>query len=246
MLGRQWQYLFLDAAWAKDIVGVKATRICVLAAKGVDAEGRLEMLGYERAPLENESGWRGFLMRLKERGVRPESLKLIISDEHLGLKKAVGEVFGDVAHQLCWSHRMRNVHKAVKASDRKEVLSGLRAVYQAPHLTSSRAAFRAWARLWRVRYPGVVASVEEDLGHLLAFFSCPQLHREYVRTSNPIERAFRELRRQNFGCGAFANRDACNRAVYRVFAWLNDRWADTDIWEPRRRRARKQQPQQAA
>ena len=100
---------------------------------------------------------------------------------------------------------MRNVRKAVKASERKPVVVGLRAVYEAPH------------------------SVEGDLGPLLAFFDCPEQHREYVRTSNPIERAFRELRRQTFGCGAFANREACNRAVYRVYSWLNDRWSGSDI-----------------
>ena len=83
------------------------------------------------------------------------------------------------------------------------------------------------------KYPNVVASVEEDSGWLLAFFTCPELHWEYVRTTNPIERVFLELRRQQFGCGAFANRDACNRAVYRVFAWLNELWSGRDIWQPR-------------
>lgn len=51
-----WQYLFLDAAWAKAIVGVHATRVCLLSAKAVDVAGRVEMLGFERAPIENESG----------------------------------------------------------------------------------------------------------------------------------------------------------------------------------------------
>ena len=86
----------------------------------------------------------------------------------------------------------------------------------------------------------MVATVEEDAGHLLAFFACPELHWEYVRTSNPIERAFRELRRQQFGCGAFANRDACNRAAYRVFSWLNDLWSDKDIWQLRARKRKLQ------
>jgi len=81
----------------------------------------------------------------------------------------------------------------------------------------------------------VVEGVRKDLGHLLAFYDCPRLHREYVRTSNPIERVFRELRRQQFGCGAFANRDACNRAVFRVFNWLNELWKGKDIWQPRMR-----------
>jgi transposase-like protein len=85
----------------------------------------------------------------------------------------------------------------------------------------------------------VVASVKEDLGYLLAFYGCEQLHWKYVRTSNPIERVFRELRRQQFGCGAFANRDACNRAVFRVFNWLNELWRDKDIWQSRVQKQKK-------
>ena len=78
--------------------------------------------------------------------------------------------------------------------------------------------------------------MEEDSGLLLAFYSCPEVHWEYVRTTNPIERVFLELRRQQFGCRAFANRNACNRAVYRVFAWLNEFWSGIDIWQPRARK----------
>ncbi|MHB1459572.1 MAG: hypothetical protein ACYC0V_21890, partial [Armatimonadota bacterium] len=56
----------------------------------------------------------------------------------------------------------------------------------------------------------------------------------------PIERVFRELRRQQYGSGAFANRDACNRAVYRIFRLLNELWCGKNIWEPRRLRQQKQ------
>ena len=238
-LSGRYQYLFLDAAWAKDIVGLSATRICILTAVGVTYSGEKEILGFERTHVESEAAWRGFLSRLVSRGLKPSELSLVISDEHCGLVKAASEVLGDVAHQLCWAHRMRNVRKAVNASDRKEVISGLREVYLAPHLQAARAALRIWCRRWRVAYPGVVASVEQDAAHLLAFFACAEVHREYVRTSNPIERVFHELRRQQFGCGAFANRDACNRAVYRVFAWLNGLWSAKDIWQPRLRKRKR-------
>lgn len=243
LLGR-YQYLFLDAAWAKDIVGINATRICILTAVGVTHSGLKEILGFERASIENESVWRGFLGRLVERGFRPGDLSLIISDEHKGILAAAAEVFGDVPHQLCWAHRMRNVRKAVLVADRKEVVAGLKEVYTAEHLTAAKKVFRNWQKAWLEKYPGVVASVAEDLGQLLAFYACDDLHWEYVRTSNPIERTFRELRRQQFGCGAFANRDACNRAVYRVFNWLNELWKDKDIWQPRLRK-RKQIPKAA-
>jgi len=232
----RYEYLFLDAAWAKDIVGLNATRICIMTAVGVTYSGEKEILGFERTSLENESGWRGFLSRLVSRGLKPSELALVISDEHGGLLKAASEVLGDVPHQLCWAHRMRNVRKAVDACDRKAVVGGLQDVYRAANLGAAKKALVRWCARWRPKYPGVVASVEEDSGLLLAFFACPELHWEYVRTSNPIERVFRELRRQQFGCGAFANRDACNRAVYRVFSWLNDLWSGKDIWQPRARK----------
>jgi transposase-like protein len=235
----RYRYLFLDAAWAKDVVGVSATRICIMSAVGVSHSGEKEILGFERTPQENESAWRGFLSRLVSRGLNPSELSLVISDEHKGLMSAVVEVFGDVGYQLCWAHRCRNVRKAVSACDRKAVIAGLREVYLAPNLAAAKDALRRWCVRWMTKYPGVVASVREDSGWLLAFFSCPELHREYVRTTNPIERVFRELRRQQYGCGAFANRQACNRAVFRVFAWLNETWSGKDIWQPRARKRKK-------
>jgi len=229
----RYQYLFLDAAWAKDVVGLNATRICVMTAIGVTYSGKKEILGYERTSAESEKAWRGFLSRLVDRGLKPSDLCLVISDEHKGLMSAVLEVLGDVAYQLCWAHRCRNVRKSVNACDRKAVIVGLREVYQAPSLSVARDALRRWCIRWMDKYPSVVESVQNDSGWLLAFFSCPKLHWEYVRTTNPIERVFRELRRQQFGCGAFANRDACNRVVYRIFAWLNDLWSGKDIWQVR-------------
>jgi putative transposase len=239
LLGR-YQYLFLDAAWAKDIVGVAATRICIMTAVGVTYSGEKEILGFERTAVENESSWRGFIWRLVERGLRPNDLVLVISDEHHGLTNAASEVLGDVPQQLCWAHRMRNVRKAVVKADRRDVVSGLQDVYKADHLADAKDAFRKWRDDWQEKYPSVVRSVEEDLGRLLSFYACESLHWEYIRTSNPIERCFRELRRQQYGCGAYANRDSCNRAVFRVFHWLNELWSGKNIWESRNLKRQRQ------
>jgi putative transposase len=244
-LDGKYQYLFLDAAWAKDIVGVSATRICIMTAVGVTHSGTKEILGFERTQRENESAWRGFLGRLVSRGLAPSNLEMVISDEHKGILGAATEVFGDVPHQLCWAHRCRNVRKAVDAADRKEIIEGLREVYKAAHLGAAKDALKKWQVRWSEKYPAVVSSVMEDTGRLLVFFGCPELHREYVRTSNPIERVFRELRRQQYGLGAYANRDACNRAVFRVYFWLNDRWQDKDIWQDRIRRRKREAAKQA-
>jgi transposase-like protein len=237
----RYVYLFLDAAWVKDIVGINASRVCILTAVGITGAGEKEILGFERAQRENESSWRGFLSRLRQRGVDPGQLQLLISDEHKGLAAAAAEVFGDVAHQLCWAHRVRNIFKAIAKSDRSAMIDGLRAIYAAAHKLAAKRAFRAWKVKWLVKYPNVVVSVEEDLGQLLSFYDCPQLHWKYLRTSNPIERVFLELRRRRFGCGAFANREQSDRIVFGVFLWLNRIWKGKDIWQKRARKANRRQ-----
>jgi transposase-like protein len=234
----RYVYLFLDAAWVKDIVGINASRICILTALGITEDGHKEILGFERSSQENESGWRGFLTRLKERGLDARNLKLVISDEHKGLGAAVAEVFGDVPYQLCWAHRVRNIFKAIDKGDRRAMIDGLRGIYDAVHSTAAKAAFRDWKAKWTGKYPQIVANLEEDLGYLLNYYGCPSLHWKYLRTSNPIERVFLELRRRRFGCGAFANRAQSDRIVFGVFLWLNRLWKGKDIWQKRARKAK--------
>jgi len=235
----EYVYVFLDAAWVKDIVGANASRICVLTALGVTQDGEKELLGFERSQRENESAWRGFLMRLKERGLDPSRLRLVISDEHKGLASAAAEILGDVPHQLCWAHRLRNIFKVIAKADRRAMFEGLKAIYAASNKTAAQAAFRTWKLRWFQKYPSVVQDLEEDLGQMLCYYDMPELHRRYLRTTNPIERVFLELRRRRFGCGAFANRAQSERVVFGVFLWLNRKWKGKDIWQERARKQRK-------
>jgi len=229
-LAKKYVYLFLDAAWAKDMVGVNAASICILTAVGITEDGQKEILGFERSAKESESAWRGFLTRLVGRGLDPRSLSLVISDEHKGIEPAVSEVLGDVAYQLCWAHRVRNILKAADKADRKEMVAGLRDIYRAAHKTAAIQAYIAWAKRWSEKYPNLVANLREDLGKLLRFYECPTKHWKYIRTTNPIERCFLELRKRRFGCGAFADKRSCDRVVFGVFSWLNERWEGKSIW----------------
>lgn len=234
-LTERYEYLFLDAAWVKDIAGGNAVRVCILTAVGITAEGRKEILSFERTARESESTWRGFLTRLKERGLNPATLALVISDEHQGLVNAVHEVLGDVAHQLCWAHRIRNAVERIGKADRKSFVEDIRHVYRAKN---RRAALAAWAALrarWHAKHPSLIESIEEDMRSLLAFFDRPPAHHSYIRTSNPIERVFRDLRKRGYGCGAFTDRKSCDRILYSVYQLLNDIWGQRSIWQERAR-----------
>ena len=232
----KYVYMYLDAAWVKDIVGINASRICILTAVGITEDGVKEILGFERAQRESESSWRGFLSRLVNRGLNPGLLNLVISDEHKGILPAISEILGDVPYQLCWAHRVRNILKAAEKKDRHELVEGLRQIYKAAHKIAAKMAFRKWKLRWKQKYPQLVANTEEDLGYLLSYYDCPELHWKYLRTTNPIERVFLELRRRRFGCGAFANRESSERIVFGVFLWLNELWESKNIWQERAKR----------
>lgn len=236
----RYEYVYLDAAWVKNISGINAKRVCILTAVGITETGEKEILGFERVQRESTSSWRGFLLRLVGRGLDPNLLRLVISDEHKGLAAAVAEVFGDIGHQLCWAHRMRNIFKAIAKSERSAMMDGLRAIYDAAHKVAAKRAFKEWSRAWVQKYPLLVASVEEDLGQLLLFYDSPELRWKYLRTSNPVERVFLELRRRNYGCGAFATTQQSDRVVYGVFQWLNKKWRGQDIWYKRQQQMAKE------
>lgn len=202
----------------------KAKRRIVLVAYGVTHEGRKELIDFQVVRSESEANWTSFLWRLYRRGLTGESLELVCTDGCKGLCNAVEQVWPLVARQRCWFHRMSNVAGAVRRKDQRAVLEGLRRVYQAPNRHAAWGAFRRWARRWGESYPPVVERVENDLEELLAFFSVPEPFWRMVRTTNAIERYFREVRRRTRSVGMFVNDPSIERMVYGLCAYQNRKW----------------------
>lgn len=167
------------------------------------------------------------LNQLLERGLDYRKLDLVISDDSPAIALAVDDVFGDdVAHQLCWAHRMARLADVVEQEDRIECVSGLRDVYKAKNRTAALKAYRLWICKWARRYIGFAAELEKDLGKLLSFFSCPKSHWRYVRTNNPIERLNEDIRSRSYGWAGFQNRDSCYRLLYGLFNQRNNDWRE--------------------
>jgi len=69
-----------------------------------------------------------------------------------------------------------------------------------------------------------VACVERDLEELLTFYAFPPAHWRKIRTTNIIERAFREVRRRTRPMSSFTNPASCDRIVFGVISHLNRSW----------------------
>ena len=124
--------------------------------------------------------------------------------------------------QRCWAHKIRNVLDKVRKADQEAVKRGLHAVMNAKNLTKARAAARRFADRWQATYPKAVACLRNDLDELLTCFRYKTLaKRKAVRTTNAIERRFREVRRRTRPMGVFQDRTSMDRILFAVFTYEN-------------------------
>ena len=80
----EWPYLWLDATYIKVRRSGRIVSVAAIVAVAVNTDGRREVLGIAIQPSEAEVFWDEFLRALADRGLR--GVKLIIADEHKGLK----------------------------------------------------------------------------------------------------------------------------------------------------------------
>jgi transposase-like protein len=216
------RYLLVDGLWVSvRRSSGKAQRRVVLAAYGIDAQGRRELLDYRQAASESAAEWGRLLRSLIERGLDPDAVVLVAADGAGGIRAAVAEAFPEALLQRCWTHRLRNLLAALPPAERRPCLRGLRAVYRAPTRRAAVAAYWRWAMAWRTRHPVLVRRLEGDLDELLAVFALPAPLRVSLRTTNLLERAFRELRRRLRPVGCLPDRRSADRILYGQVVRLN-------------------------
>ncbi len=102
-------YVYLDATTLNGRQGKapQVTSRAAVVAMGVNADGRRELLGLNVGNSETETFWAEFIASLRERGLA--GVKLVISDAHSGLTKAIrrqlqGCVWQRRTERCAWYH----------------------------------------------------------------------------------------------------------------------------------------------
>ena len=167
--------------------------LCVL---GVRADGSRKMLGFKMAKQEDYESWYELLADIKRRGLSGKNLKLIISDGAEGGIKATKEIYPNVKIQLCLSHKARNVitkcpfkHKPAMAEDIKEI-------FKARSLEEAIQVCKTFEQKWFVLAEKSVNALKHRFEDYFVYFEFPEELWKQIRTSNVLEREFREVRRR--------------------------------------------------
>ena len=217
-------FLFLDALSVKIRFALKGKKVKLLVAYGIRVDGSRCLISFQRAKSESYACWKVFVDNLHVRGFTGKNLKLIVMDGSAGLWAAVEDVYPFVEHQLCWVHKLRNVARYCPKRYREECVNQAAQIMYAPSATVAAKRFRAWKRQWQARIPKAVNCLERDFDRLIPVFEFPEVVRRMIRTTNVIERCFREVRRRLKVMGYFQNSKSCDRIVYALFAYFNTKW----------------------
>ena len=223
-LEEAFPYLILDARYEKvRDHGVITTR-AVLIALGIDWEGRRQVLAVEWANRESATSWRELLLQLKERGLH--GVQFCVSDDHPGLKRAIGEVLPEALWQRCYVHFLRNAldHLPRKADD--DCLTELRWLYDRHDVNEARADLEKWLSKWGGKYPRLCAWVEANIEETWTFYRLPRQHHKHLKSTNMLERLNQELKRRTLVVRIFPNEESCMRLIRALAAEVHEDWLE--------------------
>jgi putative transposase len=227
-----FEYLILDGIYLKAKSPVHSRRRCILVVYGIRKNGTREMIDYRLARNgESQAAWECFLTSLNNRGLKGNFLKLAVVDGNRGLWNALNMIWPDVPRQRCWAHKLRNVANHIPKRLQKACTNQAREIYNADSRREAIKAFKWWSRVWRPISPEAVDCLERDLEDLLQFYECPKPMWIKVRTTNIIERIFREVRRRTRPMSCFTNVQSVERIIYAIFYRQNKIWRDKPLKE---------------
>ena len=207
----------------------KSEERVVLAVMAIWADGGRELLHYEVANGESEATWNQLFKNLVARGFDVNALKLVSSDGSLGIPQAIAKHFPNAQQQRCITHKVRGLERHLNYTDlptvneqgqpwkpteakqqhRFEITKDAYAIYEAVSKIEASVLLKAFEIKWQILEPDAVRTFMKDSALTLTFYQFDQSLHKHIRTTNHLERLFREFRTKSDEIGVFPNETSC-------------------------------------
>jgi transposase-like protein len=214
-------YLWTGGIVMKVRIAAKYENVSLLVAIGPAPEGHREVLGIAPGFQEDKGSWLSFLRWLKKKGL--EYVGLCTSDAHLGIREALSECFPQADWQRCTVHFYRNILSFCPRRLRCDLAASLKTIHNQESAEEARAKAKRVVDRWRSLLPEACSVLEEGLEDTLTFYSYPRAHLRHIRSNNPLERLFREVRRRTRVVGVFPDLTSCLMLAAARLKWTEER-----------------------
>jgi putative transposase len=180
-------------------------------------------LTVEVAGSEKGAEYAALLRGLVDQGLH--GVRLVISDDHEGIKAAVAGELPGVEWQRCVVHFERNVLSHVPASSMAEVAQDLKAIFKVRRQKTARALAEGFVELYAGHFPKAVSVFEAGIGDALTYLGYPGSHHARIRTTNMLERLFGEVKRRTRVVGVFPTETSASTLATEIALRSTEQWA---------------------
>jgi putative transposase len=207
----------------------KAQEQVVLAAMAIYSDGTRELLHYEIAQSESQTGWEAFFKCLQERGLNLNGVEVVVSDGTNGLPAVLKNWVPQAQHQLCITHKVRAMlrhltYENLSTQDAQgqtqeppeakklryqQIKADAYDIYKTDDWMESIERLVSFVQTWQSVEPNAIRSFLRDIVLTFSFYDLDPSLYPLVRTTNALERLFREFRNKSDEIGAFPNEDSC-------------------------------------
>ena len=220
---KAYPYLYLDPTYLKVRWGPRVTSMALLACVGVDEEGFREVLAVEVAGSEKGAAYASLLRGLLDRGLK--GVRLVVSDDHEGIKTAVSGELPGAEWQRCVVHFERNILSHVPASSMGEVAEDLSAIFKVRRVKTAKALAEEFVELYGKRFPKAVTVFEAGIEDALTYLHYRGSHHAKLRSTNMLERLFKEVKRRTKVVGVFPNETSASTLATEIALRSSEEWA---------------------
>jgi len=210
-------YLFVDASYFKVRTDSRYVTKAFLVVTGIRDDGYREILGAKIADGEDELFWSGLFQDLADRGL--SGVKLVISDGHKGIQKAVENSFLGASWQMCHVHFSRAVLRNVAKKYHKEIVDKIKIALEDETKMEDLAE-----ELRKRGYSKSADTIDRFRFSLWNYRTFPRDHWRRIRTTNGLERINKELKRRTRVVGAFPSESSFMRLGVSILIDINEEW----------------------
>ena len=214
----------------------------ILTVMGVWPDGRHQIIHYQLAAAEDTAAWSNLLATLIGRGLDAPTVQMVVSDGSTGLPAALATHLPHAKQQRCVVHKIRGLerafcyrdlpttdpvtqepltHEAARRLRRQQLATDAHAIFAAPTRAEAEARVAQFRTTWGTREAEVVRLLTKNVDICLTFYQFdPTLH-PLIRSTNLLERFFREFRTKSDEIGAFPNDISC-QVVFHLIVIRDD------------------------
>lgn len=221
-----YRYIYIDGIYITvKGYGWENNKGVILCALGVTATGERKMLGFVLERSEDTAGYVKLLQNIKKRGMTGEATDLFIADDHGAIKEALEKEYPGKQIQVCVAHKMRNVITKTSWKNKQAVADDVKSVFNSKTKEEATEKAKTVVKKWYMTEAKAMESLRFHFEYCLTYFQFPEEIWKKIRTSNILEREFRELRRRfTVFDNTFQSEDSERRYVNSVFNYLNNNY----------------------